>query len=157
MASLTQWTWIWVGSRCWWWTGRPGVLQSWGRKESGRTERLNWTELKEEMSEGREVRKDFIKKKTKIELGPENWKPRGNERTVHCRNLNKVYPTTSLRFFKWFFVKSSHTHNPLQYSGLENPMDRGYWWVVVHRVTKVRHDWSDLTWLKAYPRIGCHN
>ena len=25
MASLTQWTWVWVGSRSWWWTGRPGV------------------------------------------------------------------------------------------------------------------------------------
>ena len=27
MASLTQWTWVWVGSRSWCWTGRPGVLQ----------------------------------------------------------------------------------------------------------------------------------
>ena len=26
MASLTQWTWVWVNSRSWWWTGRPGVL-----------------------------------------------------------------------------------------------------------------------------------
>ena len=30
MASLTQWTWVWVNSRSWWWTGRPGVLQSTG-------------------------------------------------------------------------------------------------------------------------------
>ena len=27
MASPTQWTWVWVGSGNWWWTGRPGVLQ----------------------------------------------------------------------------------------------------------------------------------
>ena len=26
MASLTQWTWVWVNYRSWWWTGRPGVL-----------------------------------------------------------------------------------------------------------------------------------
>ena len=26
MASLTQWTWVWVDSRSWWWTGRPGML-----------------------------------------------------------------------------------------------------------------------------------
>ena len=26
--------------------------------------------------------------------------------------------------------------NPLQCSGLENPMDRGAWWATVHRVTK---------------------
>ena len=30
MASLTQWTWVWISSGCWWWTGRPGVLQSVG-------------------------------------------------------------------------------------------------------------------------------
>ena len=26
MASLTLWTWVWVSSRSWWWTGKPGVL-----------------------------------------------------------------------------------------------------------------------------------
>ena len=26
MASPTRWTWVWVNSRSWWWTGRPGVL-----------------------------------------------------------------------------------------------------------------------------------
>ena len=26
MASLTQWTWVWVDSGSWWWTGRPGML-----------------------------------------------------------------------------------------------------------------------------------
>ena len=30
MASPTQWTWVWVNSRSWWWTGRPGVLWSMG-------------------------------------------------------------------------------------------------------------------------------
>ena len=30
MASLTQWTWVWVNSRRWWWTGRPGVLRFMG-------------------------------------------------------------------------------------------------------------------------------
>ena len=28
MASPTQWTWVWVNSGSWWWTGRPGVLLS---------------------------------------------------------------------------------------------------------------------------------
>ena len=28
MASPTQWMWVWLNSRSWWWTGRPGVLQS---------------------------------------------------------------------------------------------------------------------------------
>ena len=26
MASLTRWTWVWVNSGSWWWTGRPGML-----------------------------------------------------------------------------------------------------------------------------------
>ena len=26
VASLTQWTWVWVSSRSWWWTGKPGGL-----------------------------------------------------------------------------------------------------------------------------------
>ena len=30
--------------------------------------------------------------------------------------------------------------NPIQYSCLGNPMDRGAWWVTVHGVTRVRHD-----------------
>ena len=30
MASLTRWTWVWVNSGRWWWTGRPGVLQFMG-------------------------------------------------------------------------------------------------------------------------------
>ena len=35
MASLTQWTWVWVNSGSWWWTGRPGVLQSMGSQRAG--------------------------------------------------------------------------------------------------------------------------
>ena len=30
--------------------------------------------------------------------------------------------------------------NPLQYSCLENPMDRGAWWATVHGIIRVRHD-----------------
>ena len=44
-ASSTGWTWVWVGSESWWWTGKHGVLQSMGCKESDTTEHLNWTEL----------------------------------------------------------------------------------------------------------------
>ena len=44
MASPTQCTWVWVSSGSWWWTGRPGVLQSRGLKELDMTEWLNWTE-----------------------------------------------------------------------------------------------------------------
>ena len=42
MASQTQWRWIWVNSRSWWWTLRPGVLWFMGLQRV----RHNWvTEL----------------------------------------------------------------------------------------------------------------
>ena len=34
-ASPTRWTWVWASSRSWWWTGRPGVLQSMGSQRAG--------------------------------------------------------------------------------------------------------------------------
>ena len=46
MASPTQWTWVWVSSRSWWWTGKPSVLQSIGSLRVGHdwVIELNWTE-----------------------------------------------------------------------------------------------------------------
>ena len=46
MASPTRWTWVWVSSRSWWWTGKPGVLQSMGWQRVGHNwaTALNWTE-----------------------------------------------------------------------------------------------------------------
>ena len=41
MASLTWWTWVWASLGSWWWTGKLGVLQSWGHKKLDTTERLN--------------------------------------------------------------------------------------------------------------------
>ena len=35
MASPTQWTWAWASSGRWWWTGKPGVLQSMGLQRVG--------------------------------------------------------------------------------------------------------------------------
>ena len=43
MASLTHWTWVWVNSRSWWWTGRPGMLRFMGSQS--RTRLSKWTEL----------------------------------------------------------------------------------------------------------------
>ena len=40
---LTRWTWVWVNSGSWWWTGRPGVLQFMGLQSQ--TQLSDWTEL----------------------------------------------------------------------------------------------------------------
>ena len=46
MASPTRWTWVWINSRSWWWTGRPIVLWSMGsqRVRHNWVTKLNWTE-----------------------------------------------------------------------------------------------------------------
>ena len=48
MVSPTQWTWVWVNSGSWWWTGRPGMLWFMGLQRVGHnqatelTDWLNW-------------------------------------------------------------------------------------------------------------------
>ena len=46
MASPTRWTWVWVNSGSWWWTGRPGVLRFMGSQRVGHNwaTELNWPE-----------------------------------------------------------------------------------------------------------------
>ena len=38
IASSTQWTWVWASSGNWWWTGKPGMLQSMRLQRAGH----NW-------------------------------------------------------------------------------------------------------------------
>ena len=42
MAS--RWTWVWISSGSWWWTGNLVCCSPWSRKELDTTEWLNWTE-----------------------------------------------------------------------------------------------------------------
>ena len=45
---IDSWTWIWVDSGSWWWTGRPGVLQFMGSQRVGHdwaTELIDWLSL----------------------------------------------------------------------------------------------------------------
>ena len=52
MASPVRWTWVWVDSASWWWTGKPGVLQFMGLQRVGHdwVTELNWTELMQSTS-----------------------------------------------------------------------------------------------------------
>ena len=55
----------------------------------------------------------------------------GKEPACQCRRHKRC------RFYPWtgrFPVGGNG--NPLWYSCLENPMDRGAWWVTVHRIAK---------------------
>ena len=44
MASPTRWTWVWASFGSWWWTGKPGMLQSMGLQRAGHdwASELNW-------------------------------------------------------------------------------------------------------------------
>ena len=44
IASPTQWTWVWASSGSWWWTGKPGMLQSMRSQRiwHDRATELNW-------------------------------------------------------------------------------------------------------------------
>ena len=55
MVSLTQWTWVWVNSGSWWWTGRPGMLQFMGllRVRHDWATELNWVQQ-------RKMARDFV-------------------------------------------------------------------------------------------------
>ena len=47
MASPIWWTWVWANSRSWWWTRKPGMLQSVGlqRARHDWVTKLNWTDI----------------------------------------------------------------------------------------------------------------
>ena len=69
MASPTRWTWVWVSSRSWWWTGKPGVLQSMGSERV--TELIVW--FRERIPEIEPERHRF---KTALRIGinvPSKW------------------------------------------------------------------------------------
>ena len=72
MASPTQWTWVWVNSGNWWWTGRPGVLPYMGLQRVGHNwaTELNWS----------------FRIRLKLRILPDS--AQGNYQTLHTKELN---------------------------------------------------------------------
>ena len=66
--------------------------------------------------------------------------PDGSEVKVSACNVGELGSIPGLGRFP-----GEGNGNPLQYSCLENPMDRGAWWATVHRVTKNRTQLSNFT------------
>ena len=140
MASPTRWTWVWVNSRSWWWTGRPGMMQFMGSQRVGHdwATKLNWT--------------DYIYICIYIYVfvcyicvcvcvcitfwclvKSSSDNSVGKESACNAEHLGS-FPV--LGRYPW-----EGNGNPLQYSCLVNPMDRGVWWATVHRGCKE----SDMT------------
>jgi len=134
MASLTRWTWVWVNSESWWWTGRPGVLRFMGSQRVGHD---NWTE--------------HMLGAYQVALVVKNLP------AIACRHKRHQYDVWSGRSLRGGHGK------PFQYSCLENRTDRGAWWAMVHRVAKspIWLKWFSMhvhtctslhsTWLNMYP------
>ena len=137
MASPTQWRWVWVNYGSWWWTGRPGVLQSTGLqrvRHNWATEVTNWTSAWNAgdpgsiSGSGRSLEKDRLP--TPVFLGFP-YGSAGKESTCNAGDLG-VIPGLGRS-------PGVGNGNPLQYSGLENSMD-----YIVHGVAK---SW---TWLSDF-------
>ena len=69
------------------------------------------------------------------------------------RQINDLTPPPPKKKNKSIYLKLLETGNgnPLQYSCLENPMDRGAWWAAVHGVTQ---NWTQLKRLSMHGCIG---
>ena len=68
----------------------------------------------------------------------------GKESMCQCRRHRD---TSSI---PWLGSSTGRGHsNPLQYSWLENPMERGAWWASVHNITKGQTNWNDLAHTQA--------
>ena len=74
-------------------------------------------------------------------LHPRNIQPQKGDKEIRLFKQNNK-PTWS-RYFRQYYGESNG--NPLQYSCLENPMDKRAWWAAVHGVTKSRTQLSDFT------------
>ena len=107
MASLTRWTWVSVNSRSWWWTGRPGMLRFMGSQRVGHdwAADLIWSDLNGASLVAQAV----------------------NNLPAHAGDTGPIPGLGG--------SPGEGNGYPLQYSRLENPMDRGAWWTTVHGIT----------------------
>ena len=80
MASPTRWTWVWVDSGSWWWTGRPGML----RLMRLQTVRHNWaTELN-----------IYIRNYTSVKT------LKSHDPEIIILNFDKLSPSEEMKIFK---------------------------------------------------------
>ena len=107
MASPTQWTWVWVNSRSWWWTGRPGM--------SSQTRQRDWTELnylQEQQGESISWKKNQVSVKTISKSSGNGHRKKsqegGNQWGIWVRDLAFPMPGSfSAHNFLDFIIQSS--------------------------------------------------
>ena len=135
--------------------GGLACCDSWGHKESDTTERLNWTELYH-------LRKEFHTHYQSLSSPPPVFSSK--QSSIYLLSINLTSHFIEIRDFSGGSDRTVSDYNsedvgsipgsgrppeengnPLQYSCLENPTDRGVWWAAVIGLQRVGHHWSDLT------------
>ena len=134
MASPTWWTWVWASSRSWWWTEKPGMLQSMGSQRVGHDQvaELNWPIL------GFLFSYKFLKK-----LIP------GLLRLASQLALVVKNPPAKAGDAGSIHRSRRSSGNSLQYSCMENPMDTRFWQVflMAQLVKNLPATWE--TWVRS--------
>ena len=123
-ASLTRWTWVWASSRSWWWTGKPGELQSMGQQSW--TWLSDWTD--QTMMSYHTGYQWAIKQASLVDQ--------------MIKNVPSTWETW-VQSLGWedLLEKGMATHSSIL--AWRIPMDRGAWWATVHGVSKSQTQVSD--------------
>ena len=144
----------WLNAHEFGWTpgvgdGQGGLAcwDSWGRKESDTTEWLNWTELSEQPYSLSKTVTNFLHlcgssdpswhlvEENRNSLDSNLCQVKGFPEDSMVRNLAANGRDVGLGSRSGRFTGEGNG-NPLQYSCLENSMDRGAWWTTIHGVIK---------------------
>ena len=95
MALPTQWTWVWVNSRSWWWSGRPGVLQSMGPQRV----RHEWTDWQKTQH----VRVHCVCIITTV--SPKKWLLQASQKILFCHMQIFSHLNWFIWQYKWNVLK----------------------------------------------------
>ena len=95
MALPNGLTWVWASSWSWWWTGRPGVLQSMGSQRVGHNyvTQLNWTNVRIKY----EIRSSKSSSKNPL-MGKGSWTRNHNRNWIVLLSLLFIFISSCLKY-----------------------------------------------------------
>ena len=113
MASPTQGTWVWASPGNWWWTGKPGVLQSMGlqRVRQDWVTELNWS-TSNAPYKGNSL--DLFIWKRLSEMKPNyNWRQQGQPASGESRASSPLCGQGRRTRLWWLAASHCQSHRPI--------------------------------------------